>query len=93
MFGDGADFPKALEQAQAWQKKYAKSSEIPDGELPEQFDWRDVGGHDFTGKIRDQGACGSCYAVAFTQAAESRLKVKYGKKKYLQLQQNMKKKM
>jgi Fe-S cluster biogenesis protein NfuA len=43
------------------------------------FDLRNVDGFDFTGKIRDQGGCGSCYTVAFTQAVESKLKVKYGK--------------
>ena len=35
-------------------------------------------GYDFTGGVRDQKACGSCYAFAFTQAVESKLKVKYG---------------
>lgn len=28
---------------------------------------------------RDQGHCGSCYTVSFTQIAENRLKIKYGK--------------
>lgn len=46
--------------------------------MPEAHDWRNVDGYDFTGPIRDQAACGSCYAVAFTQVAEARLKVKYG---------------
>lgn len=31
------------------------------------------------GPVRDQGACGSCYTVSFTQVVESRLKLKYGK--------------
>ena len=78
-FGEGPEFAKALATAQSWQKKYGSASEIPDAELPEQFDWRDIEGYDFTGKHRDQGACGSCHAVAFTQAAEQRLMVKYGK--------------
>ena len=51
---------------------------IPDSELPEQHDWRNVEGYDFTGPVRDQKACGSCYAFAFTQSMESKLKVKYG---------------
>ena len=42
------------------------------------FDLRNVNNYDFTGNIRDQGGCGSCYTVAFTQAMESRLRVKYG---------------
>ena len=36
-------------------------------------------GYDFTGPIRNQYACGSCYTVAFTQVVEARLKLKYGK--------------
>lgn len=30
-------------------------------------------------ELRDQGHCGSCYTVSFTQIAENRLKLKYGK--------------
>jgi len=69
-FGEGPAFAKALASAQSWQGKYGSASAIPDAELPEQFDWRDIEGYDFTSKHRDQGACGSCHAVAFTQAAE-----------------------
>jgi cathepsin C len=47
--------------------------------LPENFDWRNVKGVDFTNPHRDQKACGSCYTVSFTQIAEQRLKLKYGK--------------
>ena len=78
-FGEGEDFAKALAEAQKYQKKYSSADQIPDNELPENFDWRNVGGHDFTNKHRDQGPCGSCYTVSFTQIAESRLKLKYGK--------------
>ena len=55
------------------------ASEIKDAEIPAQYDLRNVNGHDFTGPIRKQGHCGSCHAMAFVQAVESRLKVKYGK--------------
>ena len=77
-FAQGAEFPKALEDAQKFQKKYSSAAEIPDSDLPENFDWRSVGGYDFTGEHRDQGHCGSCYTVSFTQIAENRLKIKYG---------------
>jgi hypothetical protein len=45
-------------------------NEIPDSELPENFDWRNIKGVDFTNPHRDQGHCGSCYTVSFTQIAE-----------------------
>lgn len=62
-----------------FQTKYQTAEEIPDDQLPDHFDWRDVQGFDFTGQVRDQKSCGSCYTVAFTQVAESRLRLKYGK--------------
>lgn len=77
-FGHGEYFSKAVEQAQQFQKKYQDYKEIPDKELPKHFDWRNVNGYDFTGGVRDQKACGSCYTVAFTQAVEARMKIKYG---------------
>ena len=52
---------------------------IPDEELPQSYDFRNINGYDFTNDVRDQGHCGSCYTVAFAQAVESRLKLKYGK--------------
>jgi hypothetical protein len=55
-------------------------SEIPDSEFPDSYDFRNINGYDFTGPVRDQGKCGSCYTVAFVQAAEARLKLKYGTK-------------
>lgn len=67
-----------MEDAQKYMKTYATADEIPDSELPNNFDWRNVGGVDFTNKHRDQKACGSCYTVSFTQIAEQRMKLKYG---------------
>ena len=34
-------------------KKFESASEIPDEELPDNFDWRDVGGYDFVKKTKD----------------------------------------
>lgn len=73
------DFKQTLQQVQAWAQNYKSADDIPDSEVPEAYDFSDINGYDFTGKIRDQGACGSCYTVSFTQLIESRLKMKYGK--------------
>ncbi len=40
-------------------KAYNHVSEIPDEELPESLDFRNIDGYDFTSYFRDQGHCGS----------------------------------
>ena len=40
-------------KAQVFRNKYSSAEEIPDSELPEQHDWRNFHGYDFTGEIRD----------------------------------------
>ena len=52
-FGKGKEFPAALAEAQKYQKKYGSAGQIPDGELPENFDWRNVKGYDFTNEHRN----------------------------------------
>lgn len=69
---------KALNKAQKWQKTYKDAQEIKDDEIPESYDFRNIDGYDFTSKLRDQGHCGSCYTISFTQVMEARLKLKYG---------------
>lgn len=47
-----------------------------DSDIPESFDWRDRGA--VTG-VKDQGTCGSCYAMATIGAVESQLFIESGK--------------
>lgn len=48
--------------------------------VPNTHDPRNINGYDFTGEIRDQKECGSCYTLGFIQVAEARLKLKYADK-------------
>ena len=43
--------------------------------LPESWDWRSVGGADWTTPIKDQEECGSCWAFGPLAAIESRVKL------------------
>ena len=72
-------FKETLDKAQKWRKQYTAAQDIPDADIPDSYDFRNINGYDFTGPVRDQGKCGSCYTVAFVQAVEARLKLKYGK--------------
>lgn len=33
--------------------------------IPDSFDLRNINGYDFTGPVRDQSECGSCFTMAF----------------------------
>jgi len=33
--------------------KYKDAQEIPDNEIPDNLDWRNIDGYDFTSKFRD----------------------------------------
>lgn len=70
----GQAFTQALGQVQSWYHNFSTADEIPDSMIPESYDLRSIDGFDFTNPLRDQGACGSCYTVSFTQVIESRLK-------------------
>lgn len=53
---------------------------MPDEVIPDSYDFRNIDGFDFTGKLRDQGSCGSCYTMGFIQQIEARMNLKYGHK-------------
>ena len=73
------NFVAALAKAQKYQKMFTSAEQIPDSDLPDTLDFRNIDGYDFTSHFRDQGHCGSCYTISFTQVMEARLKLKYGK--------------
>lgn len=64
-FGSGPGFGEALASAQAWAQKYSRAEDIPDSEIPSSYDLRNISGFDFTGHVRDQQGCASCYAFSF----------------------------
>ncbi|XP_071084168.1 dipeptidyl peptidase 1-like [Haliotis cracherodii] len=44
-------------------------------QLPESFDWRNVDGSNYVSPIRNQAACGSCYAFASMAMNEARVNI------------------
>ena len=46
--------------------------------LPSEFDWRNVGGTDWTTSIKTQGDCASCIAFAAVAALESVVQIEIG---------------
>ncbi|XP_039257750.2 dipeptidyl peptidase 1-like [Styela clava] len=45
-------------------------------DLPDSYDWRNVGGVDYVSPIRNQGQCGSCYTFASMGMLEARIRIR-----------------
>merc|ERR1712196_69309 len=65
--------PEELAEQQQW----AEDSLVSIKDLPESWDWRNPGGsgQNFVGPVINQGACGSCYAVAVSEMISSRMRI------------------
>jgi len=72
-----AESKDAITKARYWKTKYSRNDEIQNDELPLEWDWRNIDGYDFTGNLRDQGPCGSCYTFSIVQVINARLRIKY----------------
>jgi cathepsin C len=63
--------PEELAEQQSW----AQDSLVDISDIPAQWDWRNVGGKNFVGPVRNQGSCGSCYSVAVSEMVSSRMRI------------------
>jgi hypothetical protein len=58
-----------------WYKDFEFDPCTPKDDLPEYFDWRDLGG---VTPVRNQGGCGSCWAFGAVASVEAELLIKTG---------------
>jgi len=71
-------YPTGLIVPENWWESATFDPCNPRGELPEQFDWRDIEGVDYTTPIKSQGSCGSCWAFGTVGPLECNIKIKDG---------------
>jgi hypothetical protein len=65
-FADGSsEWKQAVTMAHQWKNKYSDLKDIADLSIPKAYDFRNIGGYDFTGPLRNQKGCGSCYTMGF----------------------------
>jgi cathepsin C len=55
--------------------KKSESISLEASALPDEFDWRNVGGVSYVSPVRNQGSCGSCYTFGSLAMLESRLRI------------------
>ena len=79
--GGGKEFKDSMfldKQDEVGLTYYWNSSidEIDGDRLPESWDWSNISGKSYiSSKVRQQGSCGSCYAITTVELLESRLKI------------------
>ena len=59
------EFKDTIQRAQYWMNNFKKPDDIPNKNVPDNYDFRNLNGYDFTGPLRDQAECGSCYTMGF----------------------------
>lgn len=72
--------PSLLEDATSAHTAQQTSSSTAFREnYPQNWDWRNMNGKSYVSAVVDQGACGSCYALATSSAMEARWRIKNNK--------------
>ena len=51
-------------------------NDIDVAKISKNWDWRNVGGKNYVPKVKNQGGCGSCYAISTFSGLTSRLRIK-----------------
>eukprot|EP00003_Mantamonas_plastica_P002193 TRINITY_DN1164_c0_g1_i2.p1 TRINITY_DN1164_c0_g1~~TRINITY_DN1164_c0_g1_i2.p1 ORF type:complete len:480 (-),score=161.67 TRINITY_DN1164_c0_g1_i2:47-1486(-) len=65
---------KLMKQEQENQSEEIEDSD--DDQLPEQWDWSNVNGKNYLGKVKAQHNCGGCYTFGSMSALEARVRIR-----------------
>jgi cathepsin C len=63
--------PEDREEQQLW----ASEIQVDTSDIPKAWDWGKVGKKNFAGPVINQGACGSCYAIAVSEMLGARMSI------------------
>lgn len=80
-FGTVLPHYKLQPEDRSEQQLWANDELIDVSDIPDSWDWRNVGGQNFVGPIINQGSCGSCFAVATADMLSARMRILSGNKK------------